>query len=119
MSGLSVSLVQVSADIAAAQGAADSAGLGVGQSWQNMTASRALATEYTNSTGKAICLIVASGANDSLTFITATINSVSMEIERVNHDFNADGTGVIIVPKDSTYEIDISSGGLGAWWELR
>ncbi len=32
--------------------------IGEGQTWQNLTASRSLATDYTNSTGRSICLMI-------------------------------------------------------------
>lgn len=43
--------------------------LGVGQTWQNVTASRALGTNYTNTTGKAIAVSVATSQGAGYTEI--------------------------------------------------
>ena len=99
---------------------ANSYDLGVGQTWQNLTASRALGTTYTNSTGKAIEVII---------YYTSTIDSAMQlsinsgaifSIARSN--FANGGTiGSAIIPGGATYNV-ISSGGtttLQHWYELR
>jgi hypothetical protein len=99
-------------------------GLGVGQTWQDVTGSRVSGTTYTNSTGKPIMVNVVSdqGANVSAV-LTATISGVSFVIGR---DSNSSGgttaVGSVIVPDGATYII-VASGsgvsGVASWHELR
>jgi hypothetical protein len=95
-------------------------GLGYGQTWQNMTGSRALATTYTNSTGKPIQLIVgcsssvAAGVLLSInggTGIQGTASSAGNSITAPN----------AIIPSGATYAVTITGGSASSlsWWELR
>jgi hypothetical protein len=90
--------------------------IGVGQTWQDVTSSRANATTYTNSTGRSI-------------FVSALINlasnqSQNLQVSGVVADAASTGTGIVInvslkavVPPGATY---ILSGGLNGYWaELR
>lgn len=105
MSGLAVSLAGV---------------FGVGQTWQNVKASRALSTTYTNTTGKPILVSVCS---------TATSNNVNAEIsvDGVLIEQNQTAGGTLqaasvqaVVPNGSQYSVT-GNGGLviGGWMELR
>jgi hypothetical protein len=94
---------------------AQSAGLGssaTAQTWQNVAASRALGTTYTNSTGYPIELaFVTYSAGPS----TLSING-SVVIE--NGAFSsAYGTFSLIIPNGATYVIN--GGTIARWWELR
>ena len=100
--------------------------IGVGQTWQNVTASRALATTYTNNTGKPILVNVVQyngGANG--VFITLIVDGVI-----VNRDGGWPGGGNPmyanvsgIVPNGSTYRAEATggnaTGSLNNWSELR
>jgi hypothetical protein len=84
-------------------------GLGVGQTWQNVSGSRSLGTTYTNSTGKPIGVAwqSTSGYNptvvvDGVTIITSTSYLVFV---------------FIVVPNGSTYSISTSNSYV--WCELR
>jgi hypothetical protein len=90
--------------------------IGVGQTWQDVTSSRANATTYTNSTGRSI-------------FVSALINlasaqSQNLQVSGVIADSASTGSGIVInvmlkavVPPGATY---ILSGGLNGYWaELR
>jgi hypothetical protein len=86
-------------------------GIGIAQTWQNVSASRAINTTYTNSTGKPIMVSVATPTNnannlliDGIVVATAVYASVTPN------------TVSGIVPNGSTYSI---SGSFGSWCELR
>lgn len=87
----------------------ESQGLGDGQTWQDVSASRSTGVTYTNSTGRPIFIFVN---------INSTHNSSSVidGINIINH--NARGDITAVVPNGSTYQI--SSGvGFYNWKELR
>ena len=87
--------------------AAPSGGLGVSQTWQNMSASRAAGTTYTNSTGKPIFVYVVSG-------VTATITVSGI----TSQAFSSYTVASFIVPNAGTYSV--SSVNTGVYWlELR
>ena len=85
------------------------------QTWQNVKASRAFGTTYTNSTGRPIQVIVAcAGANG---IVYATVAGVTFQIGYSAVSIS-DGIGSFIVPTGSTYSITWSST-MNAWTELR
>jgi hypothetical protein len=89
-------------------------GLGYGQTWQDVTASRAASTTYTNSTGKPIALNIW-GINAGS--VSLTINGVTADISGINASvpsINLDG----IVPPGATYGIGACST-ITLWSELR
>lgn len=97
---------------------ADLKEIGVGQTWQNVTASRALGVTYTNTTGKPI--MVAIGA----------VSSTNGYVEFVVGGFVSRFGGTVaapvsnyasfVVPNGNTYSLYVSSGGfLASWLELR
>jgi hypothetical protein len=93
--------------------------IGVGQTWQNVTAQRALGTTYTNTTGRPIQILVQYEDNiNSSVGATFKIGSLS----RTTIDLLG-GSGYpywfsAVIPDGVTYSI---SGGVNipAWWELR
>jgi len=91
--------------------------LGVEQTWQDVTASRATDTTYTNSTGRSICVSIAttSAANGSAAYLQ--VNGVEIARPLVS---SAATTVIVltgIVPPGATYLY----GGrpIGKWTELR
>lgn len=87
--------------------------IGVGQSWQDMTASRSKGVTYTNNTGRPIELFIAFDPNGGLSVLTIT-----------GHPFNvADNNGTfasMIIPAGGTYSL--SDWGIASaikWLELR
>lgn len=91
--------------------------VGVGQTWQNLTASRALSTTYTNSTAKPIMVSVRCTQNNSLVVTTIVVDSVEVAWNSAN-GAGSNGLGVCtIVPAGSTYAV--SNGTLLSWSELR
>ena len=105
--------------------ATSSGSIGNGQTWQNLTASRALATTYTNSTGRSIAIQVSanSGASGVVT-LTMVIAGVTFP---TNQNQTASGGTQssyrdAIIPSGATYIITTtgtSVATLALWVELR
>lgn len=78
---------------------------GVGQTWQDMTASRVSGTTYTNSTTRTIVLYIYTGTYGSSVTVDGGV-------------LPAHGSSMIqlVVPSGKTYSY---GGSFGAWWELR
>jgi len=96
--------------------------IGVGQTWQDVTASRALDTTYTNATTKPIFVIVThgyvNGSNPSHN--AATVNDVLVAIRGADDHFLRGAFCSFIVPAQQTYIVH--SGGVHTmlkWAELR
>jgi len=103
---------------------AQSAGLGssaTAQTWQNMTASRALGTTYTNSTGYPIQVSVitngAGSANNS-NQMTVSGNVVNQWVMNTSGGMVPNPSSTAIVPNGATYSV-AASHALITWWELR
>jgi len=91
--------------------------VGYGQTWQDVTGSRAIGTTYTNSTGKAIFLAVSAvgGAN---AHIGITVNGVQTIYGGYNSaNLSAPSTSLII-PAGATYSVQAATA-LNKWFELR
>jgi hypothetical protein len=96
----------------------DAKNLGVVQTWQDVTGSRAAATTYTNSTGRPIQVAIYAGAASGGT-ITLTIAGLQVGQHTNGTAVNNTGQVVGIVPIGATYSITLSSWTLTAWRELR
>ena len=83
----------------------DAASFGVGQTWQNLTSSRASGVTYTNSTNRTIELYIYTGGNGSSVTVDGSV-------------LPTHGSSMIqlVVPSSKTYSY---GGSFGAWWELR
>ena len=90
---------------------------GVGQTWQDVSASRSTNTDYTNNTGKPIQL--------SLNFQLASGSSISLIIGGVTVNAHTYGIGsagwfYAVVPNNTVYRITtVGSPTRFAWTELR
>jgi len=103
------------------------AGIGVNQTWTDVSSSRAFSTNYTNSTGKPIMVyltISTTGGGNAPQF-TVTVNSVVIQnwiYQFANSTNNTVGVN-FIVPNGQVYNIAASSNGGGiaskTWIELR
>ncbi|WP_272674972.1 MULTISPECIES: hypothetical protein [unclassified Providencia] len=98
-------------------------GLGYGQTWQNVTASRVIGTNYTNATGKPIFVSVSTnGARDTYVGLDAYVNDV-LVARSVGYGGNSKPQTTIIVPSGARYKFNYSSGvansGVSIWSELR
>lgn len=89
--------------------------LGVGQTWQDMSVSRAFNVTYTNTTGRPIWVQVSQ--NNSSTYFNCLVGGVV--IFSVREDSTSDMPLGFLVPAGSTYRIDSTSGNLLSWLELR
>ena len=98
------------------------AGVGAGsQTWQNLTASRALSTTYTNSTGYPIQVsVITNGAASSSNSnqITVSGSIVNQWVMNTSPGQTANPSSTAIVPNGATYSCDASHS-IIAWWELR
>lgn len=90
--------------------------LGVGQLWQDVKASRALSTVYTNSTGRAIMISVAAFPAGSA-LLQFTINGVVACTTQAAAGLDAGLTAV--VPPGASYSVTMTGGTLDYWAELR
>ncbi len=95
--------------------------LGMGQTWQNMTGSRALGINYPNSTGRTIVAAVCGSASAGGGILQ--LSAAGANVVYSNSAYTAGGwvSAQIIVPPGSTYGATMSTGSLtfGAWIELR
>lgn len=91
--------------------------LGYGQTWQNVTGSRALSTTYYNTTGKPISVVVHLTAT-AATAATMIVNGVSLIGTHLSAT-SAQGSVTAIVPPGASYSSAPSSATLTNWYELR
>ena len=84
---------------------------GIGQTWQDVTGSRAMGAVYTNSTGRPIMVMInANGAR-----VTGTMSIGSVTVSVTNIDWTQPYT--FVVPDGSTYSFSL--GTVSFWIELR
>jgi hypothetical protein len=95
--------------------------VGVGQTWQNVLASRSIGTSYRNETGKPIAVAVqCSGGSTAYTIQVSTDNSTWIDVSRSIQDGSEQRlTGFAIVPDDHYYRIAAGSNAPNTWAELR
>jgi hypothetical protein len=95
--------------------------LGFGQTWQDVTGSRALSTTYYNTTGRPIqvCVTLRS-ANASGTDLAIVVNGVTVVSPTSTAASGYDVSASVIVPPGGSYSATGSnSGSLNLWSELR
>lgn len=92
--------------------------LGWGQTWQDVTGSRASGTTYTNSTGRPIMVAVTagSGTSSSVIVIVAGAEIVRQLLQVGGAAFQASAS--FIVPHGETYAVSVSPS-IANWRELR
>ena len=99
---------------------APAAGLGMsGQTWQNVTASRAVGTTYTNSTGYPIFVAITLAGGSS--GVNININGTTMFFQQVSNAGYSNTSISFIVPNGATYALAQNGGStsLSYWSELR
>lgn len=96
--------------------------LGVGQTWQNVTGSRALDTNYTNNTNKpiqvAVYLSMAGVADCGYVFLVGTVGTSRVYSNALNMSSSLSA----VVPPGTTYMVDKTNSGTASvisWSELR
>ena len=88
--------------------------LGVNQTWQNLTGSRANNTTYTNATGRPIAVLICMAAVNGVGF---SINGVLVTGTAA---FAPNHPATFVIPPGATYRLEVSvSGTIGTWFELR
>ena len=111
------------ADATIAQGDLDTSiiPLGAGQTWQNMTSSRAIGTTYTNSTGRTIMVIVSGTSGGTNGLWGVTINSAVTYYTPSAYTASVWTSCEFIVPAGNTYALSQqgSNATLQNWSELR
>jgi hypothetical protein len=100
--------------------AQDVGGVGTsGQTWQNLTASRAAFTTYTNTTGKPISVQVSTvNGSPAVTSSTALLID-GVQVANPGEQANRRSWVGGIVPNGSTYFVSLSANGIDTWAELR
>jgi hypothetical protein len=88
--------------------------LGYGQTWQNVTGSRAFGTTYYNTTGKPLMVNITTTTTGSVN--TATVNGVTAA--QTYPSTNSWGTLAFVVPPGASYIVS-SGSSLQLWSELR
>ena len=97
-------------------------GIGVGQTWQEVTGSRSVGTTYTNSTGKPIQLYISVQCNTVTAQAYCTINGSIIVKGNMTNNVNIGSLISAIIPNGATYVITQTSGGtatIHSWQELR
>ena len=99
---------------------ADLKEIGVGQTWQNVTASRVTGSTYVNSTGKPITVLISGGTTSSPTYLEAVVNDVVVGVGGVITTSTSIFTNIsFIVPSMATYKIQITGPvSVNYWSEL-
>lgn len=94
--------------------------IGVGQTWQDVTASRVLGTTYVNTTGKPITLNVVMAISLAGAAPVVVMNGLQISGSLTAGAGNF-ATVTVIVPVGATYRVSCSAGTptLSAWLELR
>lgn len=123
VTGDGTNIVQVAPNIAtpttATQAVRYDQVIGVGQTLQDVTASRALTTVYTNTTTKPITLILSvnNGAGQSC---NVAIGGVTQVLQLNNNGSTTTSiTGTAIILPGQTYQLTASGGGINKWFEIR
>lgn len=95
-----------------------SASLGLGQTWQDVTASRSSGVTYTNTTGKPIKIRVNTGLSGTDAVVALYINGQLNGLLSIRAPYDQDATISEIIPNGATYKFtDVNS--IISVWELR
>lgn len=110
----------VNAALALKANTADLKEIGVGQTWQDMTASRTAGVTYTNSTGKPIHVMLKIAATNYNTYCRATLKVGSMNFFVASNEGLTFANSIVsaIVPNNTTYSYTIEAG-YASFFELR
>jgi|GEM_PF-2076910 len=91
--------------------------LGDGQSWQDVIASRALNTNFTNTTGRTIAVLVGA-VGGAVSSIGVSVNGVQVSYGGYNSPTSAAPCSFVLIPPGSVYSVT-SYTALNKWMELR
>ena len=95
--------------------------LGVGQTWTNVTSSRAIATTYTNTTGKPIFVVISCTGNGVNGLFGVQVGGSTIMFSPSTASNGHWSSVSFVVPNGSTYATNQQGANvtLGLWWELR
>ena len=94
-------------------------GVGTGQTWQNVTASRALGVTYTNTTGKPIMVSVEVASTTDVS-CAIKVNGIFVAYQTIRSPYPNSSNTYAIVPHNATYSAEGAGSGLAIQWrELR
>ena len=115
VNGVSVATdAEVNSALAGKANTADLKEIGVGQTWQDVTASRVIGATYTNTTGKPIMVII--GMDTYASYQTIEVGGLDIS----GNGNMGGGNPIFIVPNGSTYKfVSTNTGTLRSWCELR
>jgi len=92
--------------------------LGWGQSWTNVTASRAENVTYTNTTGRPIEIFVVTSSSSGSTNSALVIAGISVQMPTI-YTTNWESSSTVVIPNGTTYKLDGTGIYLNKWLELR
>lgn len=95
--------------------------LGYGQTWQNLTGSRAAGTTYYNTTGRPIVVSVNGNSQNQNPSIFITVNGILVSGSGFNLPTGAVGGthASAIVPPGASYSVALGNNAISGWNELR
>jgi hypothetical protein len=93
--------------------------VGVGQTWQAVTGSRAAGTTYTNSTGRPIAVSIASLPAGGNATATLTVGGVVIASTQQTTSIGYGPTIFAVIPNSTTYVLALTNFTLNTWNELR
>lgn len=100
------------------KGLADTMLGGAGQAWTDVLASRAVATTYTNSTGRPIVVSIAFFASGASSTLILTVDSLGVSSASIPS--TSATTVTAVVPNGGTYSVAVSgASSISGWFELR
>lgn len=104
---------------AGGQAVAAMSSLGYGQTWQDVTGSRALGTTYYNTTGKPISIHVVSVGGTSPDYLVATVAGITLL--GTTGSSGQTNSVTVLIPPGNSYSVASAGGGstLSSWRELR
>ena len=92
--------------------------IGVGQTWQNLTASRVANTTYTNTTGRPIQIAVCASTSIQFEIFEMVINGNSILFGRGYFSGSSAFAAITAtIPNNATYRL--ATGNINNWLELR
>ena len=97
----------------------DAPRVGVGQTWQDVGASRVVNVTYTNSTGRPIMVFAGSGQTISSAKQWVINGLPAIMFNNSGTQTGTSGAVSAIIPAGDTYLMFSSNGNHGGWWELR
>ena len=93
--------------------------VGYGQTWQDMTASRATGVNYTNTAGKPIFIAVRTQSSVASGTTSIIVDGLPMQVGYWPTAYAPIGTLYMVIPSGSVYSVSVSGMYLNNWWELR